>query len=120
MDRLLIVFGKAVSFISRELNLGNGSTWPGHIALNFVPDFVNKILSKHNGTIILIAGTNGKTTTSSLLRNILSRNGKVIFNQSGANLLSGIASSIIKNSNIFGHLSFDYAIFEVDENSLPL
>ncbi len=71
--------------------------------------------------IILVAGTNGKTTTSKLIRTILEENGyKVAHNEGGANLLNGIASALIQNASVTRKLNFDYAIFEIDENTLPL
>ncbi len=79
------------------------------------------MLSRSSLKLILIAGTNGKTTTSSLIRTALEAKGKrVIHNESGANLLNGIASTLIINTNLLGKLNQDYAIFEVDENTLPL
>lgn len=69
---------------------------------------------------ILIAGTNGKTTTAKLIQTALTENGKTVLqNETGANLLNGIASTLLLNSNILGKLPYDYAIFEVDENALP-
>ena len=120
MNFLILFLGKSISKISTILNLGNGSTWPGHIALSLNPNFVNQILKKSQTKIILVTGTNGKTTTAKLLQTIFEGNGqKVFLNSSGANLLNGIASSIILKSNITGGLNFDFAIFEVDENTLP-
>ncbi len=122
MENLLLVFGKLVLKFSKTFNLGHGSTWPGHIAVESDPRFVKKVLNKnpHLKTII-IAGTNGKTTTTKLLKHILKKDGKKVFsNESGANLLNGIASSIIRNADLTGKLPFDIAIFEVDENNLPL
>jgi len=118
---ILILFGKVFVFISSFLNLGSGSTWPGHIALNINKNFLKDTLTKRKFKIILIAGTNGKTTTGKLIQTVLEENGKRVFqNDSGANLVNGIASSVIKNSNIFGNLNFNYAIFEVDENTVPI
>lgn len=75
----------------------------------------------HNLKVIFIAGTNGKTTTTTLIRAILEKNGKKVFqNQSGANLLSGLASTLIEYVSLNGTLNFDYALFEIDENTLPL
>lgn len=117
---LLILLGKLLSKIFRVLNLGNGSTWPGHIALTVNPHFISQQLQKSKIKTILIAGTNGKTTTSTLIRTALEENGKkVIQNQSGANLLNGMASTVMLNSSNQGKLPYDYAIFEVDENALP-
>lgn len=121
MNILLILFGKILSKLINLFNLGSGATWPGHIALTANKKFIRESLIKSKTKIILVAGTNGKTTTSSLLETILTENKKTVFrNTSGANLLNGIASSIIINSNVFGKLNYDYSIFEVDENTLPL
>ncbi len=118
---LLIYFGKTVSKIARTLNLGNGSTWPGHIALLVNKKIISELLSRSHVKIILIAGTNGKTTTARLIRTVLEENGKkVIQNRSGANLLNGIASSLLLHTDVLGRLKQDYALFEVDENILPL
>jgi UDP-N-acetylmuramyl tripeptide synthase len=120
MNFLALFIGKFISKISKRLNLGHGSTWPGHIALKLNPNFVNDVLKQSKTKIILVTGTNGKTTTAKLLQTILEENNqKVFLNASGANLLNGIASSIILKSALTGKLYFNYAIFEVDENTLP-
>jgi UDP-N-acetylmuramyl tripeptide synthase len=120
LNSTIIFFCKLISFVSKKLNLGHGSTWPGHIALNLNSNFINQILDKSKTQIILVTGTNGKTTTAKLLQTILETNGKkVILNSSGANLLNGIASTIILNSSLNGNLEVDFAIFEIDENTLP-
>jgi lipid II isoglutaminyl synthase (glutamine-hydrolysing) len=121
LNLFLIFFGKVISKIFKISNLGNGSTWPGHIALNLNKNFIKQILKKSNTKIIVVAGTNGKTTTSSLISTTLNDNGReVIQNLSGANLLNGIASTLISNSDFKGKLNADFAIFEIDENTLPL
>src|SRR5581483_12225461 len=102
-NQSLIGFGKTVSKISKSLNRGNGSTWPGHIALKGNPQFIRDILANSKIKTIIIAGTNGKTTTTSLVRTGLEKNGKkVIQNNSGANLLNGIASSLLLHANTKG------------------
>lgn len=122
MNLPLIWLGKAILKFSKLSNLGSGSTWPGHIAIERDRDFIRKILDKNlKLKIILIAGTNGKTTTGKLIQTILERNGDKVFqNEEGANLLNGIASTLIKFSDLNGKINYDYAILEVDENSLPL
>jgi len=120
MNLMLILLGKLVLFFSRNLNLGSGSTWPGHVAMEINSRFVRQILKKNpNLKVVLVAGTNGKTTTSLMLQKILEESGlKVFRNEAGANLLNGIASSIIANVNLTGRLNFDVAIFEVDERNV--
>ncbi|MDO8639288.1 MAG: MurT ligase domain-containing protein, partial [bacterium] len=118
----LILGGRSISLLSKLLNLGHGSTWPGHIILKFNKNFIKNLIKKNPKLIIiLIAGTNGKTTTSRLIQIILEKNHKKVFkNESGANLLNGIASTIALHSTVVCALKYDYAIFEVDENTLPL
>ncbi len=116
----LTIIGKTISQISKSLNRGNGSTWPGHIALKGNKNFIKDFLKNSPMKTIIVAGTNGKTTTSSLLKSALENQGfKVLQNESGANLLNGVASTLILNTNASGKLTHDYAIFEVDENALP-
>lgn len=119
---LLVLTGKVIKSISNIFNLGSGSTWPGHIALSLNKNFIRELIAKNSHLkIVLIAGTNGKTTTGKLIQTILEKDNKRVFqNAAGANLVNGIASSLLLHSNIEGKLNYDYAIFEVDENSLPL
>lgn len=120
LNKLLIASGKLLSNLSLTLNLGSGSTWPGHLALKTNKHFIHDLLKKSHTKVILIAGTNGKTTTSTLIQHILEKSIKKVFqNATGANLLNGIASTLLLNTNASGNLDADYAIFEVDENALP-
>lgn len=118
----LILIGKLVVWVSKISNKGNGSTWPGHIALSTDKNFLRDMLRKNlTLKVIFIVGTNGKTTTGKMITTILEKSGKKVFqNTSGANLLNGIASSFIRHANLSGKIKEEYAVFEVDENTLPL
>lgn len=121
MNQLLILSGKILSLMFRLFKLGNGSTWPGHIALSINPNFIKNVFNNSSTKIIFIIGTNGKTTTAKLISSILEKNGyTVLHNTSGANLENGIASTLILQSNILGQLMKDFAILEIDENTFPL
>ena len=117
-----ILLGKLSSFLIKTILNRNASTWPGHLVLESNPNFIKQTLSKNkNLKLILIAGTNGKTTTTKALHHILeSNNISVIRNDSGANLLNGLASLLIKHSTLNGRIDKDALLFEVDENSFPL
>lgn len=117
---ILTYLGKFISWFSRALNLGHGSTWPGHLALKFFPDILSFYSQQLNKGLILVGGTNGKTTTVKMIRTVLEKKGfSVIHNESGANLLNGLVSAFLISSSLGGKIKADYAIFEVDEATLP-
>jgi len=119
---LSIILGKLVALLSYILKIGAGSTWPGHLALIFDKNFLKKFFKKNpHLQTILVTGTNGKTTTVALLKYLLEKKGYQVFtNKEGANLLNGIASSLIKNANFLGKIEKQVAIFEADEFNFPL
>ncbi|NMC35759.1 Mur ligase family protein [Candidatus Beckwithbacteria bacterium] len=90
-----------------------GETAPGLVALKFDPQFV----ANHQGqfdTRIIISGTNGKTTTTSMVLGILQKSKiKAVSNPSGSNLLRGIASALIDVSP-----KIKTAVWEIDEAAL--
>ena len=115
-----ITITKIISKIINILNLGSGHTWPGHLVLKIYPQVLKNIKKRLPEKIIFISGTNGKTTTSKLIRHVAEKqNLKVLHNDTGANLLNGIVSSVLLNSDLMGNLDFDLAVFELDEFTLP-
>ena len=121
MNIFILIFGKLISSVSKILNLGNGSTWPGHMALKLNKNFIKQTIGSKT-KVVLIVGTNGKTTTSALVSHILKQSRfSIVQNKSGANLLNGAASAIIQGIKPFSlKTDQDYLILEVDENNLPL
>nr|WP_286207970.1 Mur ligase family protein [Clostridium caldaquaticum] len=96
-----------------------GSNFPGKIALKIDKDILFKAAKDYN--VILITGTNGKTTTTSLIYNIIKNNGDfVITNSTGANMLPGIVSCFIENFKFKKSQQRKYAVIEVDEANLTL
>jgi len=115
---LAILLGKTISLLLKLS--GSGATAaPGLYALKIDPNLVKKLSKKIAQGSIIVSGTNGKTTTSRLIFEILSTKYNIIHNRQGSNLLRGIASTLIKHSSIFGKLNFDLAIWEIDEATLP-
>lgn len=120
MNPYIIILGKLIIFLSKILNLGSGSTWPGHIALKINPNFINDLLIDTSAKKIVVAGTNGKTTTGKLITSVLKTNKKrYAHNLAGANLLNGLASELIQSSDIRGKINKEYVVFESDEFALP-
>src|SRR3990167_6761454 len=117
---IAIISGRIISWFGRIFNLGAGGTWPGEVALILNPNILQGLVAHIKKGIIVVAGTNGKTTTSLMIVKILEQHGySVVHNSSGANLLNGVVSACIQKANWLGKLSADWGVFEVDENSLP-
>lgn len=120
----LVIIGKLLALMSRTFNFGSGGTWPGEIALRIYPAIFSYFIDQLKKGLILIAGTNGKTTTAKMISQILAKSGNdsigIVHNNSGANLLNGLVSAFISKSSLFGKLDIDFAIFEVDEAALPI
>ncbi len=111
---------KAVFFICSVLK-SRGSTAPGNIALKICPDFIDLMAKQIKEKIIIVCGTNGKTTTNNLINSVLLKAGnKIVCNNVGANMLGGIAASFAKKAKFFGKLDADFATLEVDEANLHL
>ena len=118
---LAVAVAKSVTAGVRALHLGAASVLPGEIARRLHPRLLALLCEQVTKGVILIVGTNGKTTTSLLLRTILENQGwRVAHNETGANLLNGLMTALLANTTVVGTLKVDYAILEVDENVLPL
>lgn len=116
-----VATAKIVTAIVKGLRLGAASVLPGEISRKIYPNLLPVLFKQVKKGVILIVGTNGKTTTSLLLRTILENQGfQVAHNATGANLINGLVTALLDNTNVIGKLSADYAILEVDENILPL
>ncbi len=117
---LAVAVAKTVTFSVKTLRLGAASVLPGEIARRLQPQLLQLLSAQVKRGVILIAGTNGKTTTALLLRTMLERQGyKVTHNETGANLENGLMTALLEDANLIGNLDIDYAILEVDENILP-
>jgi UDP-N-acetylmuramyl tripeptide synthase len=117
---LAVTAARTITSLVRLLRLGAASVLPGAIARRIQPKILSLLARQVKYGTILIAGTNGKTTTSLLLRTMLERKGwRVVHNATGANLVNGLIAALLENTNLAGKLNADYAILEIDENILP-
>lgn len=91
----------------------------GLLALKIYPKFLEKLTKPE--TIIVVTGTNGKTTASNFLVDLLEDNGyKVTSNREGANYKAGITKAMMKGVTIFNKSKVNVAIFEMDELSCDI
>lgn len=118
---IAILFAEFARALSQITKSGSGSALPGLVAQRIDPKIITKLADKLPGGIILVTGTNGKTTTSKMIAGILEAAGhKVIYNFSGSNLARGIASFLIQKTNFWGtRIDGEIGLFEVDEATMP-
>lgn len=94
--------------------IGRGGSMPGTIALKVDPDSLKKL--KFNGPVILVTGTNGKTSTANMISSLFEQAGKkVVTNRKGDNLKAGITAALLKSAKLNGTVDADVAVLEVDE-----
>ena len=104
---------RAVGTASRAAGRGGGTTLPGKLLWKVDPGAVDALAAKLSSGVALVSATNGKTTTTAMAARILGSRHTLAWNNAGANLLSGIASSLIASRGS------DLGLFEVDEAALP-
>ena len=109
--KIVLLKAKALGALSRALGRGNGIVIAGRLILKFAPNAVEKIA--RNKRVVLISGTNGKSTTSKLIAEALRTKYSIAHNHTGANLFSGIAAALGADPDA------DVAVLEVDEMVLP-
>ncbi|HYM70422.1 MAG TPA: Mur ligase family protein, partial [bacterium] len=115
-----VALGKATATLSRVLRRGGGTTMPGRVARAVEPDVVGLLSARLPLGSVVIAGTNGKTTTAHLLAHIMRSLGhRPVHNRAGANLAAGIASALVEHADLLGRVRGDLGIFEVDEATVP-
>lgn len=121
MRKLLAIYvGKILSSLAKLIGY-QGVTLAGKIALQIDPNILSKLSKDIREKVIVVCGTNGKTTTNNLLAKGIEDAGyKVICNKTGSNMLNGIVSSFVLSANWKGHIDYDYACLEVDEASAKL
>ncbi len=89
---------------------------PGLVIERTNPKFIRKVLERLPYGVVVISGTNGKTTTTKIVTELLHKQGlKVFTNDTGSNFVRGVISAIIKNISITGKFDYDIAVLELDE-----
>jgi lipid II isoglutaminyl synthase (glutamine-hydrolysing) len=102
-----------VGALSRLLGRGGGTTLPGKLAWKLDPSLIDELAARLSAGSVLVSATNGKTTTSAMAAEILRPTVRVAHNSAGANLVSGVASTLLAARNA------ELGLFEVDEAALP-
>ncbi|MCI5839223.1 MAG: MurT ligase domain-containing protein [Peptoniphilaceae bacterium] len=109
-----VTAAKVTRALLKLMNRG-ASALPGKVAMKIDSDILSSL--SENTKFVFVTGTNGKTMTTSFITNIF-RNyfDNVITNDSGANMIQGIVTSLIDNKNSKSAV----AVIEVDEANLRI
>ena len=100
--------------LSQKLGRGGGTTIPGLLLNRLRPEATAEMALAVPGGVVLLSGTNGKTTTARLVRAALDASGtRVVANTAGSNLERGVATALLNSEGA------ELALFEVDEAALP-
>lgn len=111
--QLAISVGRTVKRVLQLVDPDRGTNLPGRLALGIDPETLSSLLNQIKGRLVYVSGTNGKTTTVSLLTACLRANGtNPISNTAGANLTSGLVSALLTSNEKVD------AVLEADEAAL--
>ncbi|MDQ2984845.1 MAG: MurT ligase domain-containing protein [Actinomycetota bacterium] len=108
-----VLAARAAGRLSRLAGTGGGTTFPGKLLWKLDPSAVERLARRLPQGAALISATNGKTTTAAMVAEILGPRVRLAHNSSGANLVSGVASTLLSARDA------ELGLFEVDEAALP-
>ncbi len=95
---------------------GGGSALPGLVVEKLDPRFLEHTLGELPRGVVIISGTNGKTTTTKMVVSLLESQGLRVFtNRTGSNFTRGIVAALLGEIDLNGKLEADIAVLELDE-----
>src|SRR5579863_644047 len=104
--------GGAAATVSRLAGKGDGSVIGGVISLRLAPDLLSLLAAGRR--VVLVTGTNGKTTTTKLITAALAPlGGEIASNIYGANMEAGLTSALTRAPDA------RVAVLETDEKYIP-
>jgi len=116
---IIVLWGSKFGLFLCRIFGKNGTYIAGAFALRMQKDFITHFTNIDPERVVFITGTNGKSTTNNIIVHALRNSGrKVTTNLEGANLITGVATALIRDSSMTGRVNGDYLIFETDERYL--
>src|SRR5256884_1645434 len=108
-----ILLARAAAALSRLVGAGGGTTVPGKLLSKLDPGAIDRLAARLPAGTAVVSATNGKTTTAAMAAEILRGRFRLAHNRSGANLVSGVASTLLASNGA------ELGLLEVDEGALP-
>jgi UDP-N-acetylmuramyl tripeptide synthase len=120
--RLTLALGaaKVAGWGIRRLGRGGGTAAPGLVAERVDPALLAKLTARLDHGAVVVAGTNGKTTTTRMIADIFAAvPWRVVHNRSGSNLVRGVVAAFVQHASLTGHPGAEIGVIEADEAALP-
>ncbi|MCR2052147.1 MurT ligase domain-containing protein [Actinomyces bowdenii] len=116
-SRLTVALGHAARLAARLRGGGSGGTaFPGLVMERTDPGFLARTLGRLPHGVVVVSGTNGKTTTTKMVVQLLREQGLRVFtNRTGSNFVRGVLASLLTEVDAAGRLDADIAVLELDE-----
>ena len=115
-SRLTVALGRTARLAARARGGSGGTAFPGLVMERTDPGFLERTLSRLPRGVIVVSGTNGKTTTTKMVVQLLREQGlKVFTNRTGSNFVRGVLASLLTEVDAAGNLDADIAVLELDE-----
>src|SRR4051812_46448502 len=108
-----IAAARAIAALSRLVGAGAGMTVPGKLLSKLDPGAIDRLAARLPAGAASVSAANGETTTAAVAAEILRPRFRLAHNRSGANLVSGIASTLLAANGA------ELGLLEVDEAALP-
>lgn len=105
--RAAVRLGGLAAGLSRTARLGSGAIIGGRVTVALQPDTLRRLAAGRR--VVLVTGTNGKTTTTAMIAAALRTLGEVATNAGGANMPDGLVAALTE------HPDAPLAALEVDE-----
>jgi UDP-N-acetylmuramyl tripeptide synthase len=110
---LEIAAARGVAALSRRLGAGGGTTIPGKLLAELDRGAIDRLAGRLASGTAVVSATNGKTTTTAMVAEIMRQRHRLAHNAAGANLVSGVASALLSAGDA------ELGLLEVDEGALP-
>jgi UDP-N-acetylmuramyl tripeptide synthase len=114
VDLLAVWLGK-LTLLALRLIGRRGNALPGLVVEKLFPRFLARAMARLPEGVIVVTGTNGKTTTTKMVATVLGERLRVLTNDTGSNFVRGAITATVEHASWSGRLPYDVAVFELDE-----
>jgi lipid II isoglutaminyl synthase (glutamine-hydrolysing) len=113
-DIAAVWLGKLILALLRLIGR-RGNAFPGLVVEKVFPRYLPRAMARLTHGVVVITGTNGKTTTTKMIATILGERYRVLTNDTGSNFVRGAITTAVEHSRWSGRLPYEVAVFELDE-----